>query len=155
MARVCRSAALLPHHGAQQAWQQDHHEYSFAVSATTSMDTVRLIADEHAGGGLDWHAFAATVTAEKDADIVATSLHSAAIPVPASFPGMPNSRWWTFEDGNFDLGQVDANPADLARMAILEFALVFGNDFFVVPVRLAYGSLCRTTALLVTDNFNV
>ena len=31
---------------------------------------------------------------------------------------------------------IDAGPSDVARMALLEFALVYGNDFFAMPLRL-------------------
>jgi len=68
---------------------------------------------------------------------------------------MPTPRWWEFEESNVDYGQVEANPADLARMALLEFAFEYGNDHFAIPVRLPVGSLCRTTALLVTDTFGL
>jgi hypothetical protein len=40
-------------------------------------------------------------------------------------------------------------------MALLQFALVYGNDHFVVPVRLTVGSVFRTTHVLVTDTFGV
>jgi hypothetical protein len=151
----CRAAGLLPARDQQQSWRPGRHEYSFSVSATTDTDTVKLSASEYTGGGLDWYSFDATTTGGTDPGLSATQRRAGALPVPARFPGMPDPRWWTFEDGHFDLGQVDANPADLALMVVLEFALVFGNDFFVAPVRLSAGSLCRTTALLVTDNYGI
>jgi hypothetical protein len=78
-----------------------------------------------------------------------------AVPTRVQFRGMPNPRWWELEDRVVDFGRVEANPADLARMALLEFAFVYGNDHFAIPVRLPAGSLCRTTNLLVTDTFGV
>jgi hypothetical protein len=44
---------------------------------------------------------------------------------------------------------------DLARMLMLEFAVAYGNDWFVVPLDLAVGSLCRITSRIVTDTFGV
>jgi hypothetical protein len=36
-------------------------------------------------------------------------------------------------------------------MALLQFALVFGNDHFVLPVPVAVGAVFTTSHLLVTD----
>ena len=40
-------------------------------------------------------------------------------------------------------------------MLMLEFAIAYGNDWFVVPVDLPVGSLCRIDSLTVTDTFGV
>ena len=55
------------------------------------------------------------------------------IPVPVSFAGMPNTRWWAFEDAKTNYGDIDANTTDLAKLLFLEFALVYANDWFVIP----------------------
>ena len=55
------------------------------------------------------------------------------IPVPVSFAGMPNTRWWAFEDGKTNFGDIDAATTDLAKLMFLEFALVYSNDWFVIP----------------------
>src|SRR5207248_10418652 len=89
----CRSAGLVPARNAPQAWQHDRHEYRFTASASTNVDTVRLAADEHLGGGMDWYSFDATTMQERDTTVTATATRAAAIPVPASFPGMPDPRW--------------------------------------------------------------
>jgi hypothetical protein len=44
---------------------------------------------------------------------------------------------------------------NLARMLLVEYALVFGNDWFVVPVDMPVGSLFRTTKFRVRDTFGV
>jgi hypothetical protein len=62
---------------------------------------------------------------------------------------------WEFEDANINFGIVDAGPTDLARMALIEFSLVYGNDWFVVPVRLPVGSVFRATMFTVRDTFGV
>ena len=38
-------------------------------------------------------------------------------------------------------------------MLLIEFALVYGNDHFVIPVDLDVGSICETHSLVVTDSF--
>jgi hypothetical protein len=67
---------------------------------------------------------------------------------------MPVPRWWEFEDARVDLGAVEAAPIDLARLLLIEFALLYANDFFVIPVELDVGSVCMDRALIVTDTFN-
>jgi hypothetical protein len=81
-------------------------------------------------------------------------MHSA-IPAPVSFRGMPNARFWEFEDSQVDFGSVDAGPTDLARMLLVEFSLTYGNDWFVIPVELPVGSLYRCRSLVIEDTFGV
>jgi hypothetical protein len=50
------------------------------------------------------------------------------IPVPVSFAGMPNTRWWAFEDSKTNFGDIDASTTDLPKLLFLEFALVYPND---------------------------
>jgi hypothetical protein len=68
---------------------------------------------------------------------------------------MPTARWWELEDASVDLGNVDAGPSDVARLALLEFTLVYANDFFAVPLRLPVGSVTRISSLVVGDTFGM
>ena len=84
-----------------------------------------------------------------------TEITRTVIPAPVSFRGMPAARFWEFEDAQVDFGSVDAGPTDLARMLLVEFALAYGNDWFVIPIELDVGSLYRTRSLVITDTFGV
>jgi hypothetical protein len=77
------------------------------------------------------------------------------IPTPVQFNGMPNRRWWTFENGTVNLGNLNAQTSDLATLLFAEFALVFSNDWHYVPCELPVGSLNRIEGLLVTDVFGI
>ncbi len=76
---------------------------------------------------------------------------------------MATSRWWNFEDAVTDFGQLDAETVDLAKLLVMEFALIYGNDWFSVPVPVTVGvtgasppgTLSRVTTLVVTDTFGV
>jgi hypothetical protein len=57
------------------------------------------------------------------------------------------------EDSAIQFGSVDAGRDDLTRLLLIEFALIFGSDFFLVPLRLPVGSLTRIEELKVTDTF--
>src|SRR5262249_11545508 len=63
------------------------------------------------------------------------------------------SRLWEFEDAKVNLSKVDAQPQDLARLLLVEFALVYGNDWFLIPVEVPVGSLCKVSSLIVTNTF--
>ena len=47
---------------------------------------------------------------------------------------MPNTRWWAFEDRKTNFGDVDAATTDLAKLLLLEFGLVYANDWFLFPL---------------------
>lgn len=68
---------------------------------------------------------------------------------------MPADRWWQFEDANIDLGRVDASASDVARLMLLEYALIYGGDFYSAPVELPVGSISMTHSLVLTDNFGI
>ena len=75
------------------------------------------------------------------------------LPVPAGFPGMPADRLWQFEDARVYLGGLEAGPTDLARLALVEFSLAYGVDWFVLPVELVAGSVYWVHQLEVVDTF--
>lgn len=138
--------------GAAPAWRPERMEYAFAVSAATPAGRVDLAARDYPGGALDWHAFDARLQpgAGGGATVVAE-----AVPAPVSYRGMPAPRYWQFEDGQVDWGQVKAGETDLAMLALLEFALVGSDDWFVMPVDLDAGAVCAPKALKVVDTFGV
>jgi hypothetical protein len=105
-----------------------------------------LVAPDHTDGRLDWYSFDLAPDASLGAsqDPAAQEIVRTVIPTPASYRGKPAPRWWTFEDAWTDFGSVTAGADDLARMLLVEFALVFGNDFFCIPVDLDLGSLCAS-----------
>ena len=40
-------------------------------------------------------------------------------------------------------------------MLMIEFAVAYANDWFVIPIDLPVGSLCHISSLVVTDTFGV
>jgi hypothetical protein len=133
----------------QPTWQAERLAHVLALSAGTTT----LQADDWRGTPLDWHAF----------DLAGPSASAGFKPLPPPAPlptgirfrGMPNSRWWEFEDAGLDNGAIDAGPSDVARLAFVEFALVYANDYFAVPLKLPVGSLTRIRTLEVKDTFGL
>ena len=66
---------------------------------------------------------------------------------------MPNTRWWTFEDHATNFGDIDASTTDLAKLLFMEFALVYSNDWFVIPCTLPSGALAKVQGMAVTNVF--
>ncbi len=139
------------------SWLPERMEYGFSVAAKLSDREQVLTAQEYYEGHLDWYAFDANpeVTLGAAADKAFKEVTHTAIPAPASFRGMPAARFWEFEDAQVNFGSVDAGPTDILRLLMVEFALTYGNDWFVIPLELEVGFLYRSTALVITDSFGI
>jgi hypothetical protein len=136
------------------SWDRERMEYSFAAG---NGDVV-LDAREHNGGHLDWYSFSRRIGAGSlgtPADGRApAAFNRSAIPAPVRFPGMPVSRWWALEDGRVDFGTVAAAPNELLKLVLVEFATVYGNDWFSLPLdALPVAALCEIDTVTVRDAF--
>jgi hypothetical protein len=141
---------------AGESWVTDRLEYRFALGAQTDDGQITLAAPEYLGGHLDWF----------DVDLDADEAHALAaptdegestprflLPTRVTFPGMPAERFWELEDAAVDLGAVSGSVDDLGRLLTVEFATVFGNDWWSVPVPAQFGSLVGVRSLVVRDTF--
>lgn len=132
------------------SWDPHRFEHQFTVRSTT-LPSVELRASEYAGGQLDWSGVDAFTTSDDETG--GEMIEQRAIPASARFGGMPAARFWEMEDARFDPGSVDAAPIDLGRLMLVGYATVYGNDWFVVPMRLPVASLSRITRFDVRDVF--
>ncbi len=134
------------------SWQKNRMEYAFSLKS----GNVVLKADEYTDGHLDWDDFRAEAAPAGGAAAPVQAFTVASRhPSPVRYPGMPAERYWEFEDGNVSFAGAEAGVTDMLRMTISEFALTFGNDWFVVPVRLPVGALYRVASFQVTDTFGI
>ncbi len=161
--------ALFSEPANDPAWQSPELDYEFALTSPAADQTTTLEAPEFPGGHVDWYSFSLAagssnaVTQANPAQVSSTTFDF--LPNQVVFRGMPDSRWWNFEDGVTDFGQLDVEHVDLAKLLVMEFALVYGNDWFWVPVPIQVGisgsdpaprgTLSRVTTLVVTDTFGV
>jgi len=143
--------------GENPSWSSERMEYAFSVGTRFNDGERVLTAPEYFDGHLDWYAFDANaeVTLGGATDDATTEIKCTAIPAPVTFRGMPAARFWEFEDAQVDFGSVDAGPTDLLRLLLVEFALAYSNDWFVIPVELEIGSIHRSHSLVITDTFGV
>ena len=138
------------------SWDPHRLEYSFALQATLSAGDVELRADEYVGGTVDWYSFDAAASPGLGAPappVAPETFRKQVMPTPVRYPGMPSDRLWAFEDASVYLGGVKAGSTDLARLALVEFSLAFGTDWFLVPFPLRYGDVARVHSLSLVDTF--
>ncbi len=135
-------------------------EYQFAASAPLPDGTEKVYAAEaYYQGRLDWYSLdvdagTATLGNVAGAPVPASSMSvRTMIPTPVSFAGMPNTRWWTFEDRATNFGDISSSTTDLAKLMFMEFALVYSNDWFIIPYTLPVGSIATVEGMAVTNVF--
>ena len=75
------------------------------------------------------------------------------LPTQVKFPGMPDTRWWAFEDGRTNFGAITPDTTDLAKVLLIDFGLVYANDWHLVPFTVPTGSVAQITGMVVTDVF--
>jgi hypothetical protein len=138
---------------ASSAWVAERMEYSFALDASVTDSPGGFAASQYTGEPLTWTSFDYTATPLGATTAPAQPLSRTLIPTPVGFKGMPARRFWEMEDAVVDIGAIEAGPADLGRLMLREFALIYGNDWFVVPIPVLVGSVSRITSLVVTDTF--
>lgn len=143
-------AELYP--AAAAGWDDTALEYRAACTVPRDDGAVTLVVDEHVTGRLDWHGFDQGAIRSGTPSGGTTDVRSV-IPAPAEFAGMPNPRWWQLEDAAVHLTGFRAQATDLAKIVVAEFALVYGNNWLVVPYRQPVGTLAEIEGVIVTDVF--
>jgi hypothetical protein len=66
---------------------------------------------------------------------------------------MPAPRFWDFETNDVALPSVKTQVRDLAKLLALDFMLIHGEDWFVLPFSVPVGSIVRVDSLVVRDVF--
>ncbi|AGB25168.1 hypothetical protein Mycsm_04953 [Mycobacterium sp. JS623] len=147
------------------AWSAERLEYAFGISAPSGDGDADggtemvLRAPEYHHGTLDWYALEHTDATRLDPGDAAPPLAPTRdvqtfIPTQVVFDGMPDTRWWTFEDRLTNFGDVTPDTTDIGKLLLMEFALIFANDWFVVPWTLPIGALAEMQGIAVTTVFD-
>lgn len=138
----------------ESPWRPNRLEYGFDVATKIANEEVVLTASEYTGGHLDWYSFNIRQSGTLGAATGLTeNITRNAIPMPINYPGMPASRYWEFEDARVDFGAMAAGRQQLAKLLLIDFALISGDDWFIIPVMVPVGRLCNTHTLKVWDTF--
>jgi hypothetical protein len=133
-------------------WQPARLEYLASVTATTESGTATFDVRPGDDGLTDWAAFDVASSAAGTA--LPTNVRTI-VPAHVRFKGMPNARFWDFENGTIDFGDMKPDKRDLARLALMDFMVVHSNDWFMLPVDLSVGSTYQLDSLIVHDVFGV
>lgn len=154
--------ALAPEH----CWAPERMEYAFSVAAPGPGAETILVSANNSTGEFQWYHcdLAASsiqpVAAGDTLGAVPSDLSGGDIPIDiTAFPtavryrGMPSPRFWTFEDGAVNFGNVSAPAEDVLTSLIVDYALRYANDHYIVPIPLSIGSILRVESLVVTDTY--
>jgi hypothetical protein len=133
---------------AKPGWDSMRLCYDFSLKAGTCLATSKLKAAGYRGDHLDWHQFILTTSW-----FAGRKKETEAFPQTVRFRGLPASRWWEFEDEETNLADLTPSGQNILTLLLLEFGLVYSNDWFVIPLRQEVGSIRRVTKLHVVDSF--
>ena len=88
------------------AWLPEQLEYQFDCAATAENEEKTLHAEEYYHAHLDWYAFDIKQNGSNNAGQNKDTFTSTFIPTHVQFDGMPDTRWWKFEDAKTSFGDV-------------------------------------------------
>jgi len=132
-----------------RAWRSDRLAYEATVGLVAPRtEAARLRVHPGSDGTVDW--YSADATRAEGFGVTRTRTFA---PANVRFRGMPNARFWDFESSRSDLGDLTVDLRDLGRLAVMDFAIVHGNDWFMVPLPMHVGTACRVASLRVHNVF--
>jgi hypothetical protein len=133
-------------------WNPTRLEYAVQVTgAAPAGSRVTFTATAGTHGEFDWYTFDETTRVAAGPPSPDTSV--SLLPAPIRFSGMPDPRWWNFEDARFNWSDVDTDRRDLARLLVIDFMLIQGTDWYVIPLSHPVGELVSVKQLLIRDVF--
>lgn len=154
-----------PDENDDSAWSDANLEYQFSCSAPTENGQAVMVAEQYHHGHLDWYSVDinnndnASLTDKPNVSISESVMKLeepiSFIPNTIEFSGMPNVRWWEFEDSKTNFGNINPSTTDLATLVLADFGLVYGNDWSLVPYKLEVGSLSEVQGVVMEDVFGV
>lgn len=147
-----KNTFLQPEQAQNNAWLPHQLEYQFECQAEDQPESKRLTAKEYYDGNLDWYSFnSAQGDGSPNGDT--GNKTDSLIPTHVAFDGMPDTRWWKFEDSKTSFADVSPATTDLSKLLLIEFGLIFANDWFLIPFTLPIGKLVNIKGLTVSNNF--
>jgi hypothetical protein len=150
----CQALYTVP--SDQTAWDRNQlaFEFNAAAEVPSPGSPVGLVGPDFRGGQLDWYSldYSSPAAIANNPQPISTT-NGVIIPHRLSVPGMPGVKFWEFEDGQTNLGDLDTQVVDLTKMLLADFAAVASNNWFQFSVLTPIGTLNRLAALGVIDTF--
>jgi hypothetical protein len=156
---------LQPPAEGNDSWLPGRLEYQFGVSAQDLTQgqiggrEIVMRAEEYYQGHLDWYALERRPDEAQLGEPPAPPqdpkrrVHTF-LPASIVFEGMPNTRWWAFEDRRTNFGEVRPDTTDLGKLLLMEFGLIYANDWFVLPYTLPIGTVAEVKGIAISNVFN-
>jgi hypothetical protein len=137
-----------------QGWNANLLDYDIQMQFGDT-NVVTLNVEPNENGAVDWTSFdfvsQSVPTGDPFGGITAQIARVA--PMTVRFPGMPAPRHWDFESGELPWPDVDATRIELLRLLMIDFAMLYGVDWFILPLDLPVANAVKIDSLLVFDVF--
>ena len=138
-------------------WNPRRLEYDFKLQISPKDTSEKLILDAsgYKEDHLEWYSF--TVSGSTNHLELTPFTQSEPYPIATSlrFAGMPEKRWWNFENRYVDFGSINPKKNNIASILLMEFALVYSPDWFIIPHPMEVGTISKIEKLTVVDCFGV
>jgi hypothetical protein len=135
-------------------WNAQHLDYDVKMRFGAGNE-VTLAVHPNENGTVDWSSFDVVATTGDAFPATLPIAVTRDIPTHVRFTGMPAPRYWYFEDGELPLPDLDVAKTELIRLLIVDFAMLYGVDWFVMPIDLDVATAAKVDSLLVFDVFGV
>jgi len=132
------------------AWKSESLGYQFDIQSDADATKATIMrVNDYLGDRLDWYDLTIAQTAGGNALLTTHTF----VPTPVTFPGMPKPRWWEMEENEINFGNVNVKTTDIPTLILIDFALIYGNDWMMIPFPMKLNQLCSVKGLLVKDVF--
>jgi hypothetical protein len=147
---------LQPSMSKSEAWRNEQLDYRFELNPPENFtpNKTHLKALDYRNGELDWYTFLMESYVDGDnkwTQVVPINTHPT-YPTRVTVGGT-SPRWWAFEDAATDFGKLDIAKPDLAKLLLMEFVLIYGDDWFSIPLPVSMPNLVRIDDLIVYNVF--
>jgi len=140
--------------GDPAGWDPQRLDQTVTVKAGPAASPANvIIAQPDSDGTLQWSSFDLQSQASDPLAGVPAPAPLRMQPAHVRFPGMPAPRYWDFEESELAFADIDLEKRDLLKLLFVDFALVDGVDWFVVPVEQDIGTVAQIDSVTVRDVF--
>ena len=138
--------------GDPKGWNPTQIDYDVKMRFGAGAASVTVDVHPNENGSVDWTSFDLEATTNQPfTGVPITVAHE--VPTHTRFPGMPAPRFWDFESGDIPWPDVDATRSEMAKLLVVDFAMLYGVDMFVVPLVLDVAKAVTIDTLVVYDVF--
>lgn len=140
-------------------WNPRQLEYSFKVEInpeeTGEVNKLVLDASEYKEDHLDWYSFTVSESTSGFQLPLVEPEEPNILPISSNlkFSGMPEKRWWNFEEGYTDFGSLNPKKNNIVSILLMEFALVHSSDWYIIPHPMQVGTIKQIEKFTVIDCF--